>query len=86
MDVHIPTPLLSYTHGQSEVAAVGATVAALLDDLDRSFPGLRYRMIDEQGRIRPHIRVFVNGTQTFELAFPLQPDDRIQILQALSGG
>jgi molybdopterin converting factor small subunit len=86
MEVHIPTPLRSYTHGAAEVSAGGATVAELLADLDRQFPGLRYRMIDEQGHIRPHMRVFKNGEQTFDLGEPLKPDDRVQILQALSGG
>ncbi len=86
MEVHIPSPLRSYTKGESEVEATGATVNALLDDLDRQFPGLKYRMIDEQGRIRQHMRVFVNGEQTFDLSLALNPTDRVQILQALSGG
>lgn len=86
MQVHIPSPLRSYTGGASEVRAEGATVDALLHDLDRQFPGLRYRMIDEQNRIRPHMRIFVNDVQTFDVSHPLAPIDRVQILQALSGG
>ena len=86
MQVHIPSPLRSYTGGANEVLAIGATVGELLLDLDRQFPGLRYRMIDEQNRVRPHMRIFVNDAQTFDLSHPLAPTDRVQILQALSGG
>jgi molybdopterin synthase sulfur carrier subunit len=85
MNVLIPTPLHSYT-GKSRVEAVGGTLAALLDDLDRRFPGIRFRLIDEQDRMRPHIRVFVNGEQVFDLSRGLGPTDQVRILQALSGG
>ena len=86
MKVAIPTPLRSYTQQQSEVEADGATLAALLTDLDRRFPGIRFRMIDEQDAIRPHIRIFVNREQVRDLSWSLQPSDEVQILQALSGG
>ena len=86
MKVHIPSPLLSYTNQLSEVDATGETVAALLEDLNRQFPGLRFRMIDEQQAIRPHMRVFVNGALVNGLAATLAPADEVHILQALSGG
>jgi len=85
MKVLIPSPLRSYT-GMREVDADGATLTDVLADLDRRYPGLRFRMIDEQDRIRRHIRVFVNGEQTFDIARPLRSGDAIQIVQALSGG
>ena len=85
MNVLIPTPLRSYTAAR-EVAAEGATLEALLADLDRRYPGIRFRMVDEQDRIRPHVRLFVNGEQAFDLARPLAPGDEVQIVQALSGG
>ena len=66
--------------------ADGATLAELLADLDRGFPGIRFRMIDEQDAIRPHIRIFVNREQTHDLCTRLHPMDEVQILQALSGG
>jgi molybdopterin converting factor small subunit len=69
-----------------EVDADGATIGELLADLDRLYPGLRFRMIDEQDRMRAHIRFFVNGEQTFDLARALSPGDSVQIVQALSGG
>ena len=85
MKVLIPSPLLSYT-GRREVAASGASIAALLLDLERQFPGIRFRMIDEQDQVRPHIRIFVNGAQHFDLQTSLAQGDSVQIIQALSGG
>lgn len=85
MRVLIPTPLRSYTQ-RSEVDAEGATVSEVLADLDRQFPGIRFRLVDEQGHIRPHMRVFVNGEQARSLDQPTSADDEIHILQALSGG
>jgi molybdopterin converting factor small subunit len=85
MTVVIPTPLRSYT-GRREVEASGPTLGAVLLDLDRQFPGLRFRVVDEQERVRPHIRLFVNGEQTPDLARALGPADRLVIVPALSGG
>jgi molybdopterin converting factor small subunit len=85
MKVLIPTPLLSYTQ-ESEVEATGATIAELLTDLDRQYPGLRFRVIDEQDRMRPHMRFFVNGEQVFELTHALRATDAVYLVQALSGG
>ena len=86
MKVHIPSPLFSYTNNQREVEAQGDTLRALLLDLDRRFPGIRFRMIDEQDAVRPHMRLFVNGEQSWNLDAPLSPSDEVHILQALSGG
>jgi molybdopterin converting factor small subunit len=83
--VIVPTPLQSYTSAR-DVEAAGETLGAALADLDRRYPGMRFRMIDEQDRIRPHVRFFVNGEQTHDLARPLAPGDELQIVQALSGG
>jgi molybdopterin converting factor small subunit len=85
MKVLIPGPLLPYTR-RSEVEARGSTISELLADLDRQFPGLRFRVVDEQDRMRAHIRFFINGEQVFDLARPLRADDAVQIVQALSGG
>jgi sulfur-carrier protein len=85
MQVLIPTPLRSYTV-QSFVEAQGRTLGALLTDLDRRYPGIRFRMVDEQQQVRRHIRIFVNGAQIFDLAHGLQPSDEVLIVQALSGG
>ncbi len=86
MKVFMPSPLRSYTGGAGVVEAEGSTIGELLSDLDRQFPGIRFRMIDEQDQIRPHMRIFVNGNQEFSLSRSIALRDEIQILQALSGG
>jgi len=85
MRVHIPSALRAYTE-RAETEASGATLCALLADLERRYPGIRFRMIDEQDRIRRHIRIFVNGEQVRELSHPLRATDEVAIVQALSGG
>ncbi len=85
MRVLIPSALHAYT-GQPWVAAEGGTVGAVLDDLDRQFPGIRFRMIDEQGQIRRHIRLFYRRQMVFSLDTPLAADGELMIVQALSGG
>jgi molybdopterin converting factor small subunit len=85
MKVIIPSSLRSYTQ-QGEAEASGPTLAAVLADLDRAYPGIRFRMIDEQNRIRRHIRIFVNGDQVRDLSQPLRATDELVIVQALSGG
>ncbi len=85
MRVLIASPLRPYT-GAAQVEAEGATLDAALRDLDRRYPGIRFRMVDEQDRIRRHMRVFVDGRQTFDLGQALTPACEIAIVQALSGG
>jgi molybdopterin converting factor small subunit len=84
--VSIPSPLRSYTAQKCEVEATGASLAELLADLDRQYPGIRFRMIDEQDRLRPHMRLFVNKVETRALATALRHGDEVHIFQALSGG
>ena len=86
MNVRIPEPLRSYTGREKLVTADGTTLAELLDDLDRQFPGIRFRMVDEQHKIRKHMKVFVNEDAVRDLATGLKPSDEITIMQALSGG
>jgi molybdopterin converting factor small subunit len=64
----------------------GATLAAALGELDKRYSGIRFRIVDEQDRIRRHIRIFVNGEQARELSLPLNGSDEVVIVQALSGG
>jgi len=84
--VWIPTPLLSYTDQRKQVEANGATLAELLVDLDRRFPGIRFRVIDEQDGLRPHMRLFVNRADVRRLDVSLNASDEVHIFQALSGG
>ena len=85
MKVLIPSALRSYTES-SRANANGATLAEVLIDLNRQYPGIRFRMIDEQERVRRHIRIFVNGEQVNKLSQPLSAADEVVIFQALSGG
>jgi sulfur-carrier protein len=85
MKVIIPTQLRSYTQ-TAEVQAQGQSLAELLQDLDRQYPGIRFRMISEQDAIREHIRIFVNKEVADTLDYRLQPGDTVRIIGALSGG
>jgi sulfur-carrier protein len=85
MKVLIPGALRSYTE-KSVAEASGATLGAVLSDLERQYPGIRFRVVDEQDRIRRHIRIFVNGAQARDLSRALNGSDEVIIVQALSGG
>lgn len=84
--VAIPSQLTAYTGGATRVEAEGDTVAAVLGDLDRRFPGLKFRVVDEQDRIRRHMRVFVGQTEAKRLDVPVGVTDELLIFGALSGG
>jgi len=86
MTVFLPSPLHSYTGGKSCVQGSGSTLREMLADLDRRFPGIRFRMIDEQDDIRPHIKIFVNHQMAQDIKTPLAGSDTIHVLAALSGG
>jgi len=86
VSVRVSTHLHFYTQGQSTVEAEGRTLTELMANLDRRFPGIRFRVIDEQNRIRPHISIFVRRVLVRDLRCPLSPGDEVFILGALSGG
>ena len=87
MRVLVPTPAaVVHRAAGAKWRRRGRRSRELLADLDRRYPGMRFRMIDEQDAIRPHVRIFVNGEQVWGLEAPLRPSDEVQILQALSGG
>jgi molybdopterin converting factor small subunit len=86
MRVRIPTPLRSYTNQESVVEGHGSTVDEVLRDLDERYPGMRFRMVDEQNRVRKHMKVWVNDEACRDLATAVSGDDEITIMQALSGG
>jgi molybdopterin synthase sulfur carrier subunit len=83
--VLIASPLRPYTDAD-EVEARGDSLGALLADLDARYPGIRFRMVDEQDRLRRHMRVFINGEPVKDLAHAVQDADEVCIVQALSGG
>ena len=86
VQVLIPSQLIAYTAGATRVEADGGTIEAALDDLDRRFPGLKFRVIDEQDRIRRHMRIFVGQDEARDVRRPLEPGDELMIFGALSGG
>ena len=86
MKVRIPTPLRSYTSQRAVVDASGATIDELLHDLDGQYPGLRFRMVDEQDRLRRHMKVFLNDESVRDLSTVVADADEVTIMQALSGG
>lgn len=85
MKVLIPSVLRSYTES-SQAEATGSTLDEVLVDLDRQYPGIRFRIIDEQQQVRRHIRVFVNGVSADTLTQSMRSNDEVVIVQALSGG
>ncbi|HZK98942.1 MAG TPA: MoaD/ThiS family protein [Caulobacteraceae bacterium] len=84
--VSIPSQLQSYCAGSSRVEATGATVDQVLRDLDRRFPGIRFRVVDEQDRIRRHMRIFVGSEAATAVSVALGDGDEVLIFGALSGG
>ncbi len=84
--VHIGSPLRSYTNGAKQVEADGNSLHELLADLERRYTGIRFRMIDEQNRIRPHIRIFINNREAQSLLESIERDAEVHLLCALSGG
>jgi molybdopterin converting factor small subunit len=84
--VHVGSVLFEYTGGRARLEARGATVGAVLDDLERRHPGLRFRVVDEQGRVRPHMRLFLGNESVDDLARRVGERDELHVLGALSGG
>ncbi|MEX2132471.1 MAG: MoaD/ThiS family protein [Pseudohongiellaceae bacterium] len=89
--VIIPSQLESYTSGAREVTLDlppdrPLTLLDAMDALEARFPGIRFRIIDEQSNIRRNIAIFVGESMVRALDEPLRQDDRVQIVGALSGG
>ena len=84
--IFIPQQLRNYTGGATTATAAGKTVDEALRDLDVRFPGIRFRVIDEQGRIREHMRVFVDGERVREIGAKVGPKAEVHVFGALSGG
>ena len=86
--VRIPTPLRTLTGGSDEVQAAGATVAAVIEDLEQKYPGIRDRLLDEKG-VRRFVNVYV-GDEDIRflegLGTELKGGERISIVPAIAGG
>ncbi len=86
IQVHLSSHIRSYTGGEADVQAEGRTLAELMRDMDRRYPGIRFRVIDEQDRIRKHMKFFVGGELASDLSREIAPGTEVHILGALSGG
>lgn len=82
--VFIPTQLRNYTSGATSVKATGSTVDAALRDIDARYPGIRFRIIDEQNRIREHVRIFADGERAHSTSQPVAAE--VHVFGALTGG
>jgi len=82
--VFIPTQLRNYTNGATQVPARGTTIDEALRDIDARFPGLRFRIIDEQNRIREHVRIFADGDRALTTTSPVRSE--VHVFGALTGG
>ncbi|MEZ5249508.1 MAG: hypothetical protein R2713_09950 [Ilumatobacteraceae bacterium] len=85
MKVRIPTPLRSYTAGAANVMADGSTVRGARRSRP-AHPGIRFRMVDEQDRVRQHMVVFLDEHRCRDLDVPVATVGELVIMQALSGG
>lgn len=84
--IHLSSHVRSYTGGRADVEAEGATLFEIMADVERRYPGLRFRVIDEQDRIRPHMNFFVGGMLARDLHHPIHLGEEVHILGSLSGG
>jgi len=87
--VRIPTPLRRFTGGSEEVGAAGATVAAVVNDLERQFVGIKDRLCDEEGRVRRFVNIYLNGDDIRFLAnleTAVKDGDELSIVPAIAGG
>jgi molybdopterin converting factor small subunit len=87
--VRIPTSFRSFTRNQGEVAASGATVGEVLRELERRFPGLGSRVLDDKGAVRRYVNVFLNDEDIRflqELETPVKDSDRLTLIPAMAGG
>lgn len=87
--VRIPTPLRALTKGTVEVQASGDTVADVVDDLERQFPGLRERLLDDGGELRRFVNIYVNDEDIRflqSLKTALKDGDEVSIVPAIAGG
>jgi molybdopterin converting factor small subunit len=89
VSVRVPTILRSYTKGESEVTADGATLSEVLDSLDASYPGIKGRVVDEQGKLRRFVNVYV-GNEDVRFAEGLDTETptgtEVSVIPAVAGG
>jgi molybdopterin synthase sulfur carrier subunit len=89
VQVRIPTPLRKFTGGRDTVDATGASIGAVLADLDANHPGLRERICEADGSVRRFVNLYINGDDIRfleNLSSPVKDGDEVSIVPAIAGG
>jgi MoaD family protein len=89
IEVRIPTILRTHTGGNKTVEGSGDTLSALVDDLDSKHPGLKNRLVTEDGKLHRFVNVYVNDEDVRFLGAldaKLSDGDVVAILPAVAGG
>ncbi|WP_139977586.1 MoaD/ThiS family protein [Nocardioides litoris] len=89
VSVRVPTILRTYTDGESEVDASGATLAEVLDDLESSYAGIKARIVDEDGKLRRFVNVYVGNEDVRfldDLATATPDGSQVSVIPAVAGG
>lgn len=87
--IRFPTPLRYYVENQSEVVSSAVTVDDLLKDLVSRYPSLKVHLVDQDGKLRRHFHIFVNGEHVRELngmETILKTEDQLILLASAAGG
>ena len=87
--VRVPTPLRRFTGGKDEIAAEGASLRAIVDNLETRHPGLKERLLDDKGEIRRFVNIYLNGDDVRfldQLNSKVKDGDEISIVPAIAGG
>ena len=89
INVRVPTPLRRFTAGKDEVAAAGASIRAVIEDLEHRHPGLKERLLDDKGELRRFVNIYLNGDDIRfldQLNSKVKDGDDISIVPAIAGG
>ncbi|MBI5117635.1 MoaD/ThiS family protein [Candidatus Poribacteria bacterium] len=87
--VRIPTPLRRFTNGAEDVPATGATVAEVIEDLDRNYAGMKARLCESDGNVRRFVNIYINDEDIRflqQLQTPVRDGDELSIIPAIAGG
>jgi molybdopterin synthase sulfur carrier subunit len=87
--IRIPTPMRKLTNDQEIVQATGANIGELIDDLEKTFPGIKERVCDENGNVRRFVNIFINDEDIRfmeDKSTAVKPGDEISIVPAIAGG
>ncbi len=87
--IRIPTPMRKLTNDQETVEAAGANIGELIEDLEKSYPGIKERLCDENGNVRRFVNIFLNDEDIRFLedqGTAVKAGDEVSIVPAIAGG